>query len=337
MLFNSYRRRSLFVALGLLFAVLLAACGSATPAAPTAPPTAVSTSAPPTSAAPTTSTAAAVPTTITDSAGRSVTIAAIPQRIISLAPSTTEILFALGLSSRVIAVDEFSNYPPEAANLPRIGGSYGNYDIERIVALEPDLILAAGITSSELIQQLSDLGETVVVVGVAETSFTSIYSDIELVGTITGQAAQAEDLTAAMQRKYEDIVARVANAPKPRVYWELDATDPTRPYTVGPGSFVNDLIALAGGSNVFASASQPYPQVSAEQVIALNPEVIILANAQYGMTAEALRTRPGWEQLAAVQQERIYPIDADIVSRPGPRIVDGLEATARLLHPDLFK
>ena len=121
------------------------------------------------------------------------------------------------------------------------------------------------------------------------------------------------------------------------MYWELDATDPTKPYSVGPGNFVNDIIALAGGTNVFASADSAYPQVSAEQVVAAKPEVIILSDAAYGVTVDSVLTRPGWAGIPAVQQQRVEPIDDNLVSRPGPRIIEGVSAAAKIIHPELFK
>jgi iron complex transport system substrate-binding protein len=141
-----------------------------------------------------------------------------------------------------------------------------------------------------------------------------------------------------MQAQFDAIKAKVAAATtKPRVFWELDATDPAKPYSVGPGNFVHDLINLAGGTNIFAQAESPFPQVSAEQVVAADPEVIILSDAAYGITIESVGQRPGWQAITAVKQQRVEPIDDNLVSRPGPRIVEGLEATAKIIHPELFK
>src|SRR5262249_15591595 len=190
----------------LLFALALSACGAATPAvapaptsapaatvpAPTAAPT--PTAVPPTAAptaAPTVAPTAAAGMTITDVAGRQVTIAAPPKTIVSLAPSTTEIAFALDLGPQVVAVDDFSDFPADVKNLPKIGGSNGTYNTEQIVALKPDLVLAAGITAPETIKKLEDLKLTVVVLGTAQTTFDSIFSDIALAGKITGHADQA--------------------------------------------------------------------------------------------------------------------------------------------------
>ena len=332
-------------ALALILALILSACGTAavpTTQAPTlapaaAPPTSAPASAP-TAAPAEAPTPAPADLTITDVAGRKVTISAPPQRIVSLAPSETEILFALDLGPKVVAVDDFSDFPAEAKGLPKIGGSSGNYNFEQIVALKPDLVLAAGITPPEAIKKLEELKLTVVVLGTPQTTFDSISSDITVVGQITDQVGQASQLTGAMKEKFEAIKAKVATATtRPRVYWELDGTDPAKPYSVGPGSFVGDLVGLAGGANIFEQASSPFPQVSAEQVVAANPEVIILADAAYGVTVDSVMQRPGWQAIAAVKQQRIAPIDDNLISRPGPRIVEGLEATAKIIHPELFK
>jgi iron complex transport system substrate-binding protein len=335
-------------ALALILALILSACGTSTPtaapatAAPTAAlATAAPTAVPPTPApteAPAAPTSVATGVTITDVAGRTVTLAATPEHLISLAPSTTEILFALGLAPKIVAADDFSDYPAEAKNLPKIGGLNAAYNFEQIVALKPDLIFAAGITAPETIKKLEDLKLTVVVVGAEKTSFDSVFADIALVGKATGQVEQAAQMTTAMQDQLAALKATLATAKaKPLVYWELDATDPAKPYSVGPGNFVGDMIALAGGTNVFAQAESPFPQVSAEQVVAANPDVIILSDATYGVTVDSVLKRPGWQVIAAVKQQRVAPIDDNLVSRPGPRLVAGLEATARIIHPELFQ
>lgn len=321
--------RSSLLAILLVIAALAAGCGSA------AQPAATQTASPGATAAPT---AGAETQTITDAAGRQVTLASRPRRIISLAPSNTEILYALGLGDRVVAVDELSDYPAEARQVQKIGGSQGTYNLEQIVGLQPDLILAAGITSSEVIKSLADLQQPVVVASVTEISFENVFASIELVGRITGQAEQAQRLTADMQREVAQTEAAVAGVQvRPRVYWELDATDPTKPFTVGPNNFIGDMIAMAQATNIFSDTSTPYPQVSSEQVVAADPEVIILADADYGITVESVLQRPGWQATAAVRERRVYPIDSNLVSRPGPRLAQGFREVARLIHPELVK
>ena len=338
-------RKEIYYVLALILVLTIAGCAPTT--TPTPVPTVAATAGVdvvPTTGLPTSTiappTTAPTPTTrtITDVAGRQVTLLGIPQRIISLAPSNTEILFALGLGPKVVAVDDFSDYPAEAKTLPKIGGTSGKYNFEQIVALKPDLVLAAEITPPDAIKKLEDLKLTVAVISVTKTSFDSILNDIMLVGQMTGQVKPAKGLTSAMQQRIDAIQARVAAAKtQPRVYWELDASDPAKPFTVGPGDFVNDLISLAGGVNVFGTASQPYPQISIEQVVTANPQVIILSDADYGVTVASVLQRSGWATIDAVKRKQVYPIDSNLTNRPGPRIVDGFETVAKLIHPELFK
>lgn len=350
-----FRRGSLVAILLCLW--LLAACGTAAPASvPTAlpatavPPTAAPTTAPtavpptatptaaPTAAAPTPGSVTGAPITLTDAAGRTVTLPGIPQRIISLSPSTTEIAFALGLGTQLVAVDDFSDYPAEAKALPKIGSTNGVYNTEQIVALKPELVLAAGITAPDVIKQLESLKVPVLVLGSPQTTLESINNDILLAGKATGQDGPAQTLVTTMRQQLNDLKSTLSSATtKPLVYWELDATDATKPYSVGPGNFVNDIIELAGGTNAFASASSPYPQVSTEQIVAAKPEVIILSDAAYGVTVDSVAQRPGWAGIPAVKNQRIMPIDDNLVSRPGPRIIEGVLAAAKIIHPELFK
>ncbi|MCL5952038.1 MAG: helical backbone metal receptor [Chloroflexi bacterium] len=303
--------------------------------APTAAAASVPTSAPVTSAAATVAPGGSSVTVVDDSS-RNVTIPAPPQRILSLAPSTTEIAFALGLGSRVIAVDTFSDYPAEVKKLAKINTSPLN--LEQVVALKPDLVLAAGITSGEDIKKMVNLNLTVLVVGAPTTTFDNVINDITLVGRATGTADKAKAVTDAMKQKIAAVEAKVATAwTLPKVYWELDATDPAKPYAPGPGSFINDIIGLAGGTSVTASSKSSYIQVNAEQIIAANPDIIILSDFAYGTTVESVKARPGWSAINAVKNDKVLPIDDNLVSRPGPRIADGLEAAARLIHPELFQ
>ncbi len=275
------------------------------------------------------------PVTVTDDANRTVTITVPPRRIVSLAPSTTEMAYALGLGSRVIAVDTFSDYPAEAKNATKINTSPLN--LEQVVALQPDLVLAAGITSKDDIQKLSDLKLTVLVVGAPTTTFDNVTGDITLVGRSTGTDAQAKTVADGMKQKLDAVKARVAGAKtKPKVYWELDATDPAKPYTPGPGSFIDDIITLAGGVHAAAGTKSPYAQINAEEIVAANPDVIILSDAAYGISVDSVKARQGWSAISAVKNNKVFPIDDNLVSRPGPRVVDGLESAAKLIHPELF-
>jgi len=278
----------------------------------------------------------AAPTSLTDGLGRQITLAETPQRIVSLAPSNTEILFAVGAGSQVVGRDEFSDYPEEAASIENIGGSFGEYNVEAIVALEPDLVLAAEINPPELVQQLEGLGLTVYYLS-NPTTLEEMYTNLETVASLTGRDATEliDSLKARVAAVDEKIMPLSSRIP---VFYEIDATDPTKPWTYGPGTFGDLLISRAGGYNIGGNAeNDPYPQLSLEQIVASNPSVIILGDAIWGVTPESVVERPGWETIPAVQSNSIYPIDDNLISRPGPRLVDGLEQLTKLLRPGLLE
>ena len=139
-----------------------------------------------------------------------------------------------------------------------------------------------------------------------------------------------------MKKRLDALKLKASGAKtKPKVYWELDGTNPNQPFTIGPGNFVNDIITLAGGENVFASATTAYPKVSAEQVVSANPDVIVLSDAAYGITPDSVKGRKGWDVISAVKNNKVFPIDDNLVSRPGPRIMDGIDAALKIIHPEL--
>ena len=272
------------------------------------------------------------PLTVKDDAGRSVTLARRPQRIISLAPSNTEILFAVGLGDRIVGVDTYSNYPPAATSKPRIS-NYSSTDLEQVVAATPDLIVAAGITRPDIIAAFEARGFAAIVLNPADVS--GVLNNLTLVGQVADVNAEATRVRGEMETRLAALTAKLrAATTKPRVFFELD---PDQYFTVGPKSFIDDLITRAGGTNIAADAGTPYPKLSAEQIILKDPEVIILSDEGAGATAEAVKARPGWAGISAVKAGRIVAIDPDITNRPGPRIVDALETLAVALHPELFR
>ncbi len=292
--------------------------------------------APPVPAAPAPTVAPAAGITLTDGAGRSVSLAAIPQRIVSLAPSNTEIVCALGKCDLLVGRDQFSDFPASVKSIPAMSDGF-NPNYEQIVAAKPDLVLVAAISSPDVIQKLEELHVPILVVGKVNSNFESVKQDIQLVGKALGADAQATQVVNSMDARLAELKTKLAGAKtKPRVFWELDATDPAKPFTPGPGTFVNELITLAGGENIAGSADSPYVQINAEQVVQSNPEIIIMSDAAYGIAPETVGKRPGWNVIDAVKNNRVFPIDDNLVSRPGPRVVDGLEAAAKLIHPELF-
>ena len=303
-------RKTLF--LTLLIALTLAACAPAVPAAE------------------------AAGLTLTDGLGRTVTLASPAQRVVSLAPSNTEILFALGAGDKIVGRDEVSDYPEEVKSLPTVGG-WSGFSSEAIVALKPDLVLASEINTPELVSELEDLGLTVYYLPNPKT-LEDLYVNIETVATLTGR--DPTKLTDSLKARVTTVDEKIAPlSARPTVFYEVDATDPSKPYTSGPGTFIDLLIGRAGGQNVvtLAGITDPYPQISLEQLVVAPPDIILLGDALYGTTAETVAARPGWDSLTAVIDGNIFPFDDNLVSRPGPRLVDGLEALARLLHPEIFQ
>ncbi|HMS01240.1 MAG TPA: cobalamin-binding protein [Anaerolineales bacterium] len=316
----------------LLIALLSACAPQTTPTVAPVAPTVAATEAPVTAA----------PTEIpakkfTDGLGREITLETTPQRIVSLAPSNTEILFSIGAGSQVVGRDEFSDYPAEAAAIESIGGSFGEYNVEAIVALKPDLVLAAEINTPELVKQLEDLGLTVFYLKNPVT-LEEMYVNLDVVGQLSGH--DVTELIDSLEARVAAVDAKLAPiSARPTVFYEIDATDAAKPYSYGPGTFGDLLIQRAGGANLvtLAGITDAYPQVSLEQIVALNPAAIILGDSMWGVTPEAVLARAGWDAIDAVKNNQIFAFDDNLVSRPGPRLVDGLEQLAKLLHPELFK
>jgi iron complex transport system substrate-binding protein len=310
--------------------------------APTLPPAPTATPEPAPTLEPT---AAPVPTdipasmTFIDGLGRTITLSDPAQRVVSLAPSNTEILFYVGAGAQTIGRDEFSDYPAEVLDLPAIGGSWGGYNLEAIVALKPDLVLAAEINTLEQVQALADLGLTVYYLANPVT-LPEMYGNLEIIARMTGHEAETAVLIESLKARVEAVaenVKRTAADDRPLVYYELDATDPNAPFTFGAGTFLDALLTVAGGVNAGGTLDTAWAQISAEKVIELNPIIILLGDAAYGISPESVADRPGWSAIEAVKNSNIYPFDDNLVSRPGPRLVDGLEALAKIIHPELYR
>ena len=275
------------------------------------------------------------PGTITDDSGREIQLNSAPARIISHVPSITETLFAIGLGDKIVGDSEYCDYPEAAKTVPKIGG-YFTPNIESIVALNPDLVLTDGYVP-ELMTRLEGLGIPFVVINPKDIN--GILRNIELLGNVTGSQKEATELTSDMKSRIDAVVDAVSNASRPSVFYVFDATDTTKPWTAGPGSFVDALISLAGGENIAAISADPWIQFNMEELVDANPE-ILLVDSHMGtavISPEELKGLPGWQNLTAVKENRIYTIDGDLVNRSGPRIVQGLEAIAKILHPELFQ
>lgn len=276
------------------------------------------------------------PILLTDGFGREVSIPEPAQRVVSLAPSSTEILFAVGAAPQVVGRDELSDYPPEAIDVASIGTTYGELNVEAIVALEPDLVLAAMINSPEHVQALEDLGIVVFVLP-NPMGMDELYTVLEMTGMLTGHETEAENLAEQLKARVDAVIETLTGAEPVPVLYEVDGTDSNAPWTTGPGTFQDVLIRLAGGENI-ASDIEFWGQISLEEIVARDPVVIVFSEGPWVTTTpESVTERPGWGEIAAVVNGEIYGIDANWIDRPGPRYVDALEALARVLHPELFE
>ncbi len=276
---------------------------------------------------------AAYPQTLTDDAGRSVTLAAEPQRIVSLAPSNTEIVCALDACDRLVGVTDFDDYPAEVAAIDKVV-TFAQVDVEAVVAADPDLVLAAGneLTPTSVIDQLAGLDLPVLVL--YPDSLDEVAADIELVGSAIGRADAAADVVDDMQARISDVEAAVAGLDRPRTFYEVSVFEGTI-YTAGEGSFLASLIETAGGAPITGDALSTAIEI--EELVAADPELILLGDATYDptITPESVAGRPGWATMTAVSAGNVVVVTDDIlITRPGPRIVDGLEALVRAIHHD---
>lgn len=274
------------------------------------------------------------PGTYTDDLDRGVTIDEVPQRIVCFGPSITEILFALGLGERVVGVDDFSDYPEEAQALPKVGNAFAP-SLESLVALAPDLVFTLEHEQFNSEMEAMEINYFVL----SPEDIDGILDNIELVGAITDSIEEAAALVESMEAVIAGVEERVEGADPVSVFFIVDATDPTLPWTAGPGSFINALITMVGGENVAGGAPISWPQFSIEEIVSADPDIIVVQTMLGGIptiSIEALEAHPIWGALSAVSQGRVHLVDGDLVSRSGPRIVEGLEALAEAIHPELF-
>jgi iron complex transport system substrate-binding protein len=333
----SPRSRRRGVALSLTLSILLAAC-SAPGAQPSsvAPTSSVAPASVPASIEPSPSPAAAFPVTLTDDEGTVVEIATEPDVIVSLTPATTEILFELGLGDRVVATDDGSDYPEAAVALPDVA-SFSSVDVEEVVNLEPDLVLAGGLgfTPADAITQLRSLDVPVLVV--YAPSVDGVYADIELIGTATGTKEAAVALTSAMRTEIDAISSAVtATGTPPRVFYEIgyDATTGAI-FAPAADSFVAEMVTLAGGDTITTGDAATY-EIALEKLIEHDPQVIVLGvNPFYEPTPEQVAARPGWRVMTAVANGDVRTVRDIEITRPGPRLPVGLRNLAETIRPDV--
>ena len=299
--------------------VLLAACGQGSSPATGAKPT-------------------ATPTAALDFYGTPIAFpATAPRRIVSLLPNTSEILGALHLQGRVVAVDHYTSYPPELASLPKVSDVNGKYNVEQIVALKPDLVLSWGGETKQYDQQLKNLG--LAVVDLPFTNFSGVLQQILLVGRLTFTENTAVPLVNQLQQQINQVKAVVAGTTAPRVLLEVDDSTPGKPYVFGGGSFGDELLQDANGINIFHAntSNGGYPQVTDEAVIAANPQFVILTeDPAYGGNPATVYMRPNWSGIDALKLHQVYRINVNTVQHPSQRLVQGLRCLAQLIHPEKF-
>jgi iron complex transport system substrate-binding protein len=320
MVFTGSRRSGLAAILvmvaGLALAsTTLAACGSGGG-------TAAGTSSPPPSAA-------AGPITLNDDAGKPVTLESPAARVVSLAPANTEMAYAVGGGSKMVAGTSYDDYPAEAKALPKIG-DFANPSVEKIVSMKPDLVLAAGGIQAGLRDKLENLGVQVYVVD--PTTLDQTMVDLQNLGTLMGTRNQADALVQKMKADITAVTDKVASLPKPTVFFEVY---PKPLMTTGTGTFIDDLIGLAGGSNIADGAGSGYLNFTSEVLFKDNPDVYIAPTGSQADPGQ-ISKRPGYAELKAVKDGRVFTIADDVVVRPGPRLVQGLQQLARMFHPEAF-
>ncbi len=266
------------------------------------------------------------PLTVERSDGQELTFEKPPQRIVSLSPGHTEVLFAIGAGDQVIAVDTQSDFPRETEEKTKIDAM--SPDLEAVDELEPDLVvIMAG--PEDVVQSLDERGLQVLWLELPD-SLGSLLDHIDLLGEVTGHTDQSDSLVHAMDARALEFLDKVGATQGQRVYHELD----NELTTASSSTFIGELYLILNAANIGDDPQQPYPQLTLDAIVDADPEVIIVAHA--GASPESVKARPGWQDISAVKNDRIYVVDPDIVNRPGPRLVEGLETLAKLLHPDLF-
>jgi iron complex transport system substrate-binding protein len=268
-----------------------------------------------------------------DEVGREVTLSFPPRRIISLAPNVTEILFTLDLDEEIVGVSTHCNFPEKARTKPRIG-SYINLDFERIVSLKPDLVIATGAGNTrEMVERLETFGFPTYVI--FPKNFEGILLSIEHIGQVVDRKREAMKVAQEMKRKREKVTELTRNLPRPRVFLQIGEAPIV---TAGKGSFGDDLIRLAGGENVAGDEKKMYPRFGMEEIIKRAPEVILVTTHSPKTNYQGvLQEWSRWKTIPAVKDSRIYLINSDLIDRPSPRIVDGLEEMARIFHPEKYE
>ena len=271
--------------------------------------------------------------TVNDEAGREVSFPFPPKRIVSLAPNITEILYSLGLDEEIVGVSNHCNFPEKAKRKVRVG-SYISLDFEKITSLNPDLIIATGAGNTrEMVGRLGKLGFQTYVI--FPKNFDDILQSIIHIGQVVNRDREASGIIEGMRRRSQRVIELTKNLPRPKVFVQIGDAPIV---TVGKGSFADDLLRLAGGENIAGKEKEVYPRFGMEEILKRSPEVIVISSMNpKGDYQKILQEWTRWKTIPAVKNGHIYLIDSDLLDRPSPRIIDGLEELARVLHPERFK
>jgi iron complex transport system substrate-binding protein len=271
--------------------------------------------------------------TFTDEVGREVAVPFPPKKIVSLAPNVTEILFGLGLDHEIVGVSIHCNFPERAKSKVRVG-SYISLDLEKIVSLKPDLIIATGAGNTrDMVERLERLGFPTYVI--FPKNVEEVIRSVGHLAQVVNRKKEGAEIIQEMKRRRESVVALTQGFPRPRVFLQIGEAPIV---TVGKNSFADDLIRLAGGDNVVENERTMYPRFGMEEILQLSPEVILISSMNPGGNYQrVVQEWSRWKTIPAVKNGRIHLIDSDLIDRPSPRIIEGLEEMARILHPERFR
>ncbi len=268
-----------------------------------------------------------------DEVKRKVAIPFPPKRIVSLAPNITEILFGLGLDKEIVGTSIHCNFPERAKTRVRVG-TYISVDFERIISLKPDLVIATGAGNTrDMVERLEKLGFPTYVI--FPKNFNGVLKSINHLGQVVGREKEAIEIIQGMSRRRQRVIELSQGLPRPKIFLQIGEAPIV---TVGKGSFADDLIHLAGGENIAGKEKEMYPRLGMEEILKRSPEVILISSMNpKGDYQRALQEWSRWKVIPAVKNGRVHLIDSDLIDRPSPRIIDGLEEMARIFHPERFK
>lgn len=277
----------------------------------------------------------AFPVTVVDGSGDEVTIDSEPETIVSFIPSNTEITFALGQGEKLVGVDDFSNYPAEVEAIEKVGGQEIN--VEKVLALQPDLILVTNFhheNNQDILTQFKEAGSDVLVVGDA-ASLDDVYETITLVGEVVGATGEAEKMIADMKSRLSEISEKAKEVTEKKRVW-VEVSPAPDIFTTGQNTFMHEMLETINAINT-AGEQTGWVKMTEEEIVTLNPDVIITTYGYYVENpSEQVLNRAGWGEVPAIKNEQVFDVENDMVTRPGPRLIDGVETLAKLIYPDVF-